>query len=353
MGLHIPQSSTQTAEEARFIQRVLGKDFCELMTAANGTLAGGALTSIFSNSEINDFDIFFPDVKSFEFAVKYMDKLQQRHSKNLMGNFKDIRKVMVSDRAHTYGVDLFTAKTVEKRRDNYGPVYDIRMPTSQISIQFVSQEFNCGADIDEIFSRFDFTVCMGSYNFKTGNFKFDPRFFVDLAKRSLRFNPDCIRPIMSIFRMKKYETKGFTITAPEVFKICATLMNYKVKTYRQLIDEFGTLPDPKFRAHLEALVYDPKDEYRHFEGNILDEEVQWEDVIQWVDDYHQNGMYVPNSVASQNTYEVKSALGKNIDFFDQDTGNIIKRIENDEIRYAQIADNSISRRMSTRPQGVL
>lgn len=341
MGLHVKESLARTCEESQFIKNVLGNDFCELMSHLDAVLAGGAITSIFSNTEINDFDIFFPTKYEFDRAVSYMDKIIIRNDKSILGNFKETRKTFESDRATSYSVDLFMTDRVNRRKGSYGPIYDIRMPTTDICIQLVRPDMNSSEDVEALLQNFDYTVCMGAYIFKSEEFKFDPRFFPDLSKRQLRFNPNSLRPLLALFRMKKYESKGYTISIPEVFKIVATLMNYKVKTYRDLIEEIATLPDPKFRMHIDAIIHDPSDNGgMTYENDILDQEVCWEDVIQWVDDYHQNGVYMPNSIVSQCNSDVRNSVPNGwMGTFSEPHGFIVDRIEKDQdpVKFAQIA----------------
>ena len=101
-------------------------------------LAGGAITSIFTNKDINDYDIFFV-LK--EDIVRFLNK------ESYGTNFK-------SDYAITIAKN---GKTIQL-------IYKHEYPTAQ-----------------DVLNSFDFSVCMGCYDFSTEEFVLGDIFLEDLA----------------------------------------------------------------------------------------------------------------------------------------------------------------------------
>src|SRR5690606_3144507 len=69
--------------------------------------------------------------------------------------------------------------------------------------------FNTAQDI---FNSFDFTVCMGAFDFETEEFIFHPDFFKHNSQRYLKFNTGTDFPVMSLLRVDKYRQKGYDIS---------------------------------------------------------------------------------------------------------------------------------------------
>lgn len=169
------------------------------MEIKGGFLAGGALTATFSNRHIKDFDLYFKSKKDFEDAVHYA----YDHS---------YWCVSISTRAITF----------VKGKDVY---------------QLMSFRFFPSAE--DIFESFDFTCCMAALDLDSERFVFHPRFFVDLSRRDLVFNPKTAYPLASGFRISKYQDRGYKIQKREWMKVIAAISFKKVESWDELKDQIG------------------------------------------------------------------------------------------------------------------
>ena len=187
----------QYQREKEQLKRMLGS-FYDTLCDYECILAGGAITSLFTRKDINDFDIYF-------------------RSKELLADFLygEMERRWVT--AHTDKSILFS---VEGK------------PIQAIAFRYF-------ADAYEIFESFDFTVCMGAFDFKTEEFIFHPDFFTHNAQRILIFNENTAFPIISGLRVDKYKQKGYYISKTEFIRLLLTVNNQKIEDYDTLVRQIG------------------------------------------------------------------------------------------------------------------
>lgn len=162
-------------------------------------IAGGAITSVFTNKPINDVDIYFKDKKSFEDAC--YDAYDQSWW-----------CCSVSKRAVTFS-------------DN-GSIH-----------QFM--HFDYFPKAEDIFKAFDFTICMAAYDFDTREFVFHDRFLAHNSQRYLEFNPGTKFPLASATRVLKYQPRGYTIGKGDLVKIVLASRATPINSWADLADQIG------------------------------------------------------------------------------------------------------------------
>lgn len=164
-----------------------------------GWIAGGAVTSVFTNAKINDFDLYFSSRGQFEEA------LDQAYAKNFWC-------VAITSRAITF-----------KKEDALVQLMHFKWFDSP----------------DAIFSSFDYTACMGAVNLADKSFHLHPSFLVDASRRELCFNAGTDFPIASGVRLIKYRDRGFTISRKDTIKLLITCSFKKIETWDQLKEQIG------------------------------------------------------------------------------------------------------------------
>ncbi|RKJ72176.1 hypothetical protein D7X33_21760, partial [Butyricicoccus sp. 1XD8-22] len=110
--------------------------------------------------------------------------------------------------------------------------------------------------VEDIFNSFDFTICMGAFDFKTEEFIFHPDFLKHNSQRLIKFNSNTSYPIVSALRVQKYENKGYKISKPEYIRIVMTCMNLDVNTYDDLKEHLGGM----YGINYDKLFEDVQDE---------------------------------------------------------------------------------------------
>lgn len=205
-----------TVFEEKKLINLLGENVAELLKKYNAFIAGGTITSLFTNSEINDFDIY---LRNEEDAI------------GLIEEFWDSGIHIISS----------TNKATQFMQDEK---------------LFQIIHFNYFEDVSVIFETFDFTACMGAYDFKESKFHFDEDFLKHNSQKLLRFNSGTKYPIVSALRVQKYENKGYKISKAEYLRVVMTCMNLDINTYEELMEHLGGL----YGVNLDKVFEEIKDE---------------------------------------------------------------------------------------------
>lgn len=182
-------------------------------------IAGGAVTSAFTNAKINDVDVYFKSRRAFETGV------YQAYEDGLWC-------VAASKRAVTF-----------------------------VSGDTIAQlmHFDYFPTASDIFAAFDFTVCMGALDLdarvkshwdgvklvKTGEehpesgFVLHPDFLKHNSQRFLKFNPGTRYPLASATRVLKYQQRGYTIGKGDMMKIALAVRGVRIESWEDLKDQIG------------------------------------------------------------------------------------------------------------------
>jgi len=202
---------TKYPKEKQIIYDKLGEDLCCSLAESGAILAGGALTSLFTNKEINDWDIYF---KNKEGVSKFILGLFDKHKTNSL-SWEDIRPVHATTKAYLCqnskgeDIQLILYKLFETPQD--------------------------------IFKSFDFTVNMVAYDFEKEEFIFHKDFWKHASQRFLSFNENTDYPLVSALRVKKYTDKGYTISKAQMLRIMFTVNKKNFNSWEDVIDECGSM----------------------------------------------------------------------------------------------------------------
>jgi hypothetical protein len=186
--------------EKNKLKSIIGDTLYKQFQKYNLIVAGGTITSLFTNNEVNDIDVYGrcnDDI--LDFATEAIED----------GGW------IVS---HTNKATQFT--------------YGRDLPVQLIHYQYFNNP-------NDIFDSFDFTVCMGAFDFKTEEFILHPDFLKHNSQRILKFNSGTSFPIVSALRVQKYENKGYKISKPEYIRIVMSCMNLNIKSYDDLKEHLG------------------------------------------------------------------------------------------------------------------
>ncbi len=225
------------------------KGVYDLLSKLNVKIAGGAITSLFSNSKVNDLDLYFPSWESLEIFIAYM------MDKNLLGGKYDLTAQTNGwgnqKRTFRYfynldnGQDTHLCFTDPLSRCENLHFEDEDLPNlTRVGVTDKSVMLYFGKDpvlqcvavdvfktTEDIFSKFDFTINMGAFNFKEGVWEFDSNFLKHIAQRVLVVNHKTEYPIMSLLRSEKYKSRGYTISKKETMKLAMTIASLQIESW--------------------------------------------------------------------------------------------------------------------------
>jgi hypothetical protein len=203
------------SREKAKLRKLLGDGLYDLLKAYKCVLAGGAITSLFTRGEINDFDVYF-------------------RNKELLGEFL---------------YDGMEGQFVLSKNDKAILFkYDGKIKVQLVYFSFFENPV-------DIFNTFDFTVCMGAYDFATEEFIFHENFFKHNSQRILVFNEKTAFPIISALRIDKYKSKGYYISKTEFIRAMLTVSKLNINSYDELISQIGGMYGERYDTWVDC----PKD----------------------------------------------------------------------------------------------
>lgn len=188
------------AKEKQILLKGLKEDTIEIFKKHNAVIAGGAITSIFSAREIKDYDIFFKDQNAFD---------------NTLSHF--------SSRSKTY------TKTYESNAS-------VTFSQGRNTIQLIKLPQTFQPTAEKLVNTFDFTICMGAYDFEAEKFFFHHDFLKHIAQRKLIYNLNCIRPVSAVVRIKKFEQKEYSISKAELLKVIFSVQQLQINSYDEVLE---------------------------------------------------------------------------------------------------------------------
>jgi hypothetical protein len=200
---------------------LLGDDTYNLFKTYKVFIAGGCITSLFCNKEINDVDVYFRSkvdmllclAEVFGGAIAEED-----------GASDDVPYADIS------AFSLICLNVTDKS-------ITFEDKGTNTKIQFIC--FDYFNNEQEIFDSFDFTVCMGAFSFETEEFVLHEDFLKHNSQRYLKFNTGTAFPIMSTLRVNKYIEKGYTISKTEYLRVVMQCMTLNLTTWDEATAHIG------------------------------------------------------------------------------------------------------------------
>lgn len=189
-----------TKREKYLLMKYLGDDAIKGLRACNGIVAGGAITALFSGQKIRDWDIYFSSEADCQTAVTW------------------------------FGINGKLVNETDTSKS-----YHLGKQEKPYQLIVLSDLFGEPA---AIFSYYDFTVCMGAYQFSQDQakegFVFGDEFHKHIGQRRLVFHTGTMFPICSMLRVMKYVKRGYFITGMELLKIGLSIHSLKIESYKDL-----------------------------------------------------------------------------------------------------------------------
>lgn len=172
-------------------------------------LAGGAILSMATKTNISDYDIY---PKSNEALLDILYYLMDD---------SDWFIVNITDKAITFKTNSF-----------------INDKGDRLIIQIMT--YDTFETPEKIFEHFDFSVCMAAFDYDTEKYIFHENFYPDIASKTIRFNPKTKYPLNSILRIQKYKEKGYYTSKPELLKMILTSIQKGMpNSWEELEKEIG------------------------------------------------------------------------------------------------------------------
>ena len=205
-------------EKKKLIKYISNPELLQILKSAKCFIAGGAITSIFSNREINDIDVYFRDFNSLNKVLQAIFKI---YDGNDDGTFEPVFEELESH-------DLIYTNHTDK---------SILFTKGELKVQFIYFKFFNSAQ--EIFDTFDFTINMGAYDCDADSLVLHDSFLKDIAQRRLGINTATSFPIMSLLRVDKYKQRGYSISKKDFVNLCLAVNSLNFETWKQMQEAIG------------------------------------------------------------------------------------------------------------------
>lgn len=180
--------------EKNKLKALMSEDVWEVLKESHCFIAGGAITSIFCNREVNDVDVYLPNYESLTTIIRGV------YGKGMYNGFLSSYKLLLQH---------YTKKSVL-----------LKDTETDKQIQLI--HFKFFDNVQDIFNTFDFTACMGAYDCAKEEFILHEEFLKHNSQRYLKFHEGTAFPLMSALRVDKYREKGYTISKPEYLRVLLT-----------------------------------------------------------------------------------------------------------------------------------
>lgn len=167
-------------------------------------IAGGAITSIFTNKDINDLDIYPKSVEALYKLIEYCDNNTR--------------------------VESCTDKSVFSVMFENG---------NEVCLNIIC--LDTYKSPDDIFKTFDFSIVKGAFDMDSEEFYLHEEFLLDLSKRNLRCDTNTSFPLMSILRINKYLDRGYNISKNEIAKMLLKVSTLNISSIEEAEKHLGGL----------------------------------------------------------------------------------------------------------------
>lgn len=192
------------SNELTKIKSLVSESVWELFKECDVIIAGGTITSVFCNREVNDIDVY---VRSEDDFFKFISMIYEGNDFKLIASNMTNRSILFYDK--------------ETKQD----------------VQLIIYKFF--PDVNAIFNNYDFTVNMGALNCGSELFQFHDDFFKHNSQRYLQFHTGTAYPLISALRVQKYVEKGYTISKAQMLRLLLTITKLNIMSWDELKDNIG------------------------------------------------------------------------------------------------------------------
>lgn len=195
-------------QETNKIKSYLGEKLYKELVNRKCFLAGGAVLGLLNGSEIKDFDIYCRQATDAIYLAEKIPSLTDKHKHK----YSDSKSIVFGCGENKYTCEM-----------------------NLIVLDYYD-------NLQSIFDSYDFTVCMGGFDFSKEEFGFGDRFFKDNMAKRVFYSTKSNYPLGALTRrLIKYQNKGFKVSDKEILKMTLDCMKLDLTDRDVLKDQLGGL----------------------------------------------------------------------------------------------------------------
>ena len=242
----------------------------------NTIITGGAIVSLLTNQEVNDYDVYFKTREAVLTVAKYyINKFNETHKTEAVlqeENDKDNKPIpngkinifiassgvladedteTVTDETEPVlpeEVEQEETKPIEKPK--YRPVYlTSNAITLSDQIQIVIRFWG---EVEEIHKNYDFAHCTCAWSSWDNELSLPTKALECIINKELYYMGSKY-PLCSIIRSRKFINRGYTINAGQYLKMCMQLNELNLKDVEVLKDQLVGVDSAYFNRIIEGI----------------------------------------------------------------------------------------------------
>lgn len=257
------------------------------LASENVIVTGGSIASMLLGEKVNDYDVYFRDIKTTKavaeyYVKKFLEKnegydieVRRETIKNIKDEEEDRVTIFVSSGGVASDEDIQTDymdqedQPEPEENGSYKPIFLSQNAITlsdkfQIVIRFYGEP-------DQIHRNYDFVHAMNYYDFKENHLELKPEALECLLSRTLVYRGS-LYPIASLFRTKKFIERGWRISAGEQLKIAWQISELDLTNKAVLREQLTGVDQAYLTQLINALEQiDDKDKLNStYVGSIID-----------------------------------------------------------------------------------
>lgn len=258
----------------KWLESIEDKEISDIIKN-NTIITGGALVSLLTGQEVNDYDVYFRTREAtLAVATYYVKQFKKTHKSNAFieeekdskGNLVPDGKISVFIRSK--GVEsedeqtqtitdetepMEIEQTGEKEqceKPKYRPVYlTSNAITLSDKIQIVIRFWG---EVEDIHKNYDFAHCTCAWSSWNNELSLPTKALECIMNKELYYTGSKY-PLCSIIRTRKFINRGYTINAGQYLKMCLQLNELDLKNIEVLKDQLVGVDSAYFDMFISAI----------------------------------------------------------------------------------------------------
>jgi hypothetical protein len=233
----------------------------------NTIISGGALVSLLTGVEVNDYDVYFKTKEAvLAVANYYVSQFNTVHKSEAVIKDEDGRiKIFIQSKGVAGEEPSETEETEEvileadnqEEKPHYRPVYlTSNAITLSDKIQIVIRFWG---DVSEIHTNYDFAHCTCSWSSWDNELLLPEKALECIINKELYYIGSKY-PVCSIIRSRKFLQRGYTINAGQYLKMCLQVSELDLHNIDVLKDQLVGVDSAYFNTAIEFMEKKQKDE---------------------------------------------------------------------------------------------
>jgi hypothetical protein len=198
------------------VKSLVSEDTWDMLVNSNAMIAGGVFTSIYTNKDVNDIDVYFSTANDF---ASFIHSAFNTPSGNKLLDILDTSPFSLVCVNITNKSILFMDRLTKQK------------------VQIIA--YKLFPDLVSIFDEFDFSVNMAGMYCRIEEIVMHDDFLLHNSQRYIGINANTAYPITSVLRVQKYRERGYKVSKAELLKLLFKITTLNITSWDIAKDHCG------------------------------------------------------------------------------------------------------------------